>query len=461
MNGFARAWGAILPLRWYLQVLFDQAARGAPPSDSVRPFMVLGGLACLYFFLAWLRLRAIANDAAPSPGACDPACARRPRRRHRLSQRGDAHPRRPVRVRPDRPRADPLWPPLSAALSRRGFAQPADRGGRPGPDGTQPRFRRGPERGPGARRDGPREHAWREAKAALDRHDVYAIVAIPKDTERQVLRGEQARIAAYVDAAYLLLYSQTLQGISEAAATASAAVALRGARIDGSLAHAALVRTSPVESVSEPLFNPTGGYAAYVVPAAFVLILQQTLAARRRVDRRGGVRERRARKPPTAGGRARRLRPGARASVFRGSGPCALSDRAAARLRLLDPRAARGSRPAGRSVRPRGQLSGAVRWRMVQAPRDGGVAASSRSACRCSFWSACPGRSRPSRTSSARAAAPSPAPPPSTRFVRINQMGASILEVRRDWITLWVLAVVYGLLAVAATRIANRKRRKS
>ncbi len=69
MNGFARAWGAILPLRWYLQVLFDQAARGVPPSDSVQPFMVLGGLACLYFFLAWLRLRAIATTPSSSPGA--------------------------------------------------------------------------------------------------------------------------------------------------------------------------------------------------------------------------------------------------------------------------------------------------------------------------------------------------------------------------------------------------------
>ena len=27
----------------------------------------------------------------------------------------------------------------------------------------------------------------------------------------------------------------------------------------------------------EPLYNPTGGYASYVVPAAFVLIIQQTL----------------------------------------------------------------------------------------------------------------------------------------------------------------------------------------
>ena len=28
---------------------------------------------------------------------------------------------------------------------------------------------------------------------------------------------------------------------------------------------------------NQPLFNPTGGYASYIVPAAFILILQQTL----------------------------------------------------------------------------------------------------------------------------------------------------------------------------------------
>ena len=38
----------------------------------------------------------------------------------------------------------------------------------------------------------------------------------------------------------------------------------------------ALTKYSPVELLTEPL-NPTGGYASYVVPAAFVLILQQTL----------------------------------------------------------------------------------------------------------------------------------------------------------------------------------------
>src|SRR5271169_843290 len=42
MGGFARLWGALLPLRWYMQILFDQAVRGLPTSASVEPFMILG-----------------------------------------------------------------------------------------------------------------------------------------------------------------------------------------------------------------------------------------------------------------------------------------------------------------------------------------------------------------------------------------------------------------------------------
>ena len=43
-------------------------------------------------------------------------------------------------------------------------------------------------------------------------------------------------------------------------------------------------------------------------------------------------------------------------------------------------------------------------------------------------------------------------------FVRINQMGASIIEVRRDWIALWILTVVYGLLAAVATSVVSHER---
>src|SRR5215831_3919658 len=70
MNAFSQAWGAILPIRWYMEVLLDQAARGLPLAESARPFTALAAIATIYSLLAMLRLRSIARpglSAAPAP----------------------------------------------------------------------------------------------------------------------------------------------------------------------------------------------------------------------------------------------------------------------------------------------------------------------------------------------------------------------------------------------------------
>ena len=41
-------------------------------------------------------------------------------------------------------------------------------------------------------------------------------------------------------------------------------------------------------------------------------------------------------------------------------------------------------------------------------------------------------------------------------LVRINQMGASLRDVQRDWATLWILTLVYALLATIALRLTSR-----
>ena len=69
-----------------------------------------------------------------------------------------------------------------------------------------------------------------EAQAALARREVFAILGIPRDTEKEVLKGNHARLAAYVDSAYFLLYNRMLQGISEASGAANLDVASREAR---------------------------------------------------------------------------------------------------------------------------------------------------------------------------------------------------------------------------------------
>ncbi len=63
MGWFPRAWGAILPLRWYIQILFDQAARGAPLRQTAEPFAYLCAITAILMVLVWLRFRALARPA--------------------------------------------------------------------------------------------------------------------------------------------------------------------------------------------------------------------------------------------------------------------------------------------------------------------------------------------------------------------------------------------------------------
>ena len=169
----------------------------------------------------------------------------------------------------------------------------------------------------------------------------------------------------------------------------------RDARPDGSLYRASLAKSSPVEVLNQPLFNPTGGYASYIVPAAFMLILQQTMLMGSATlggaaFAQGGA----GRSPPP---RRRRCRPGAgpaptSCSPFRA--PCCSSSccRALYGVSATDA-AGRSLRPA-HSVHAVRELPRPVRQHVVQAAARRRFCFSSPRACPCSSSSACPGRSR-------------------------------------------------------------------
>src|SRR5262249_16365661 len=116
-----------------------------------------------------------------------------------------------------------------------------------------------------------------DARALIDRGDAFAAVGIPSGTERDVLKGLTAHIPIYADATYLFLFRSLSSGITVAINTLSLELAAGGARTDGSLVKATLASVSPADVLLQPIFNPVGGYASYVVPGAFLLILQQTL----------------------------------------------------------------------------------------------------------------------------------------------------------------------------------------
>lgn len=114
------------------------------------------------------------------------------------------------------------------------------------------------------------EREVREGRAA-------GILFVPEKFERKLLRGERPTVEILADAAYLLVYRQVLTGLVQAAATLSAGVEIRKLRAAAVPEAAAMARRDPLPLVQRPLFNPSTGYATYVVPAVLLLILQQTL----------------------------------------------------------------------------------------------------------------------------------------------------------------------------------------
>lgn len=107
--------------------------------------------------------------------------------------------------------------------------------------------------------------------------NLYGILVIPQYFERDLLHNRQSPIALYADASYFLIYQRISGGVTAVAKTMGAEVEtarLIAINVDPRIATAA---ADPMPLTAVPLFNPQGGYATYILPAAFILIMQQTL----------------------------------------------------------------------------------------------------------------------------------------------------------------------------------------
>lgn len=454
MGSFPRLWGDALPLRWFMQVLFDQAVRGLPPASSVRPLLALGALALGFFFLSWLRLRALARaapsrsaeedsagDVVASPGVGTAMFAEM---RRVLNDRGvfGLIILAPVIY-------GVLYPqPYLGQILRRIPIAVVDQ------DHTElSRSLVQTLNADEATEVAVSADTLAQAQAALDRREVFAILGIPQDTEKEVLKGNPARLPAYVDSAYFLLYNRMLEGIMEGSGAVNGDVASRGARAEGSLAHAALTRSSPVDLVTEPLFNPTGGYASYVVPAAFILILQQTLLLG--VATMGGV--------TSASGR-RRERDGVRAILGQAIAHLCLALPGLGLYLIVIPRifgfSTLGSVldllamaiPFVLSVSFLAQFT-SLWFRRRETAVLLFIAASLPLFFTVGVsW---PVEAIPDVIRAASRVFPSTSA--IDGLVRINQMGASLHDVAKDWASLWALVALYGALTIVAALVFRRR----
>ncbi|MDV7102798.1 ABC transporter permease [Vibrio sp. TH_r3] len=122
-----------------------------------------------------------------------------------------------------------------------------------------------------------RAHSISEAKQQFLNGDVNGILVIPEHFYKDLLLGKSPTLSFAGDASYFLVYGTIVQGLASASGTLAAKATINRLLIEGEpMVNATHHYASSIVNM-KPTFNPEIGYVNYVVPAVFVLILQQTL----------------------------------------------------------------------------------------------------------------------------------------------------------------------------------------
>ncbi len=114
-----------------------------------------------------------------------------------------------------------------------------------------------------------------EARSLVSRQVAKGIYLIPSDFDVNLNRLQQATISVYCDMSLMLAYKavfQTAQTVSLDMGTE-----LRTRLGQSYTARDEQLSAQPMRISEVPLFNPTGGYGSFIIPAVLMLIIQQTL----------------------------------------------------------------------------------------------------------------------------------------------------------------------------------------
>ena len=116
-----------------------------------------------------------------------------------------------------------------------------------------------------------------EAQKAFQQEQIRGIIAIPSSFSRDLQRGEQPSISVYADASYMLYYKQVLTAAKVSATYLNAGVEMKRTSAQGKLPSQVRDEAMPVSAKVVSLYNPSSGYATFLIPVVLVIIFQTTI----------------------------------------------------------------------------------------------------------------------------------------------------------------------------------------
>ena len=114
-----------------------------------------------------------------------------------------------------------------------------------------------------------------EAKLMLKDRKAYGIIYIPTHFSDDITRGKQTQVSIFCDMSGLLYYKALLTANTNVSLAMNAAIKME--RAGNTTARQDEITAYPIEYEDVAIFNPTNGFAAFLIPAVLILIIQQTL----------------------------------------------------------------------------------------------------------------------------------------------------------------------------------------
>lgn len=113
------------------------------------------------------------------------------------------------------------------------------------------------------------------ARREIAARNAYGIVYVPRDFSRRLARGEQTEVSIFIDMSGMLYYKAVLTANTNVSLAMNARIKVKRA---GNTTEAQdRVTEHPIAYEEISLYNPQNGFAAFLIPAVLILIIQQTL----------------------------------------------------------------------------------------------------------------------------------------------------------------------------------------
>ena len=115
-----------------------------------------------------------------------------------------------------------------------------------------------------------------EAQELMRRRDVFGILRIPREFDRQLWLGEQTIVGLYSDLTSVLYYKVEYLAVANVAQDMNRDSKVQE-RLTSTTAREEEVTRWPIRFEEVKLYNSAGGFAAFLIPPVLMLILQQAL----------------------------------------------------------------------------------------------------------------------------------------------------------------------------------------